>query len=239
MSDKKPFFYRLNAADFLAEIVTLPENQRADWVLRFALDLVSATHSTEFSQRLIEEARNYKEKKANAGKRGMQSRYNKEITEVNAAVTEANSVVTVLSSDITRNRNSNIKDNKNLSSSNNDEAIFYLTKKKRKLTGRRLESFNQFWQIFSYPKGKAEAADAWMDIPEITNTLFNRIINAAKSEASKRNEFIAQGKVPKMAQGWITGRRWEDDDMTTKPLISLVSDEHKRTLERLKAEGYE
>lgn len=70
MSDKKPFFYRIDAAEFLAAVVTVPEEKRADWVLRLALDLVSATHSGDFSQKLIAEARNYKEAKKNAGRNG-------------------------------------------------------------------------------------------------------------------------------------------------------------------------
>lgn len=86
---------------------------------------------------------------------------------------------------------------------------FYLTKKKRKLTGKRLSTFNRFWKAFSYTEGKAEAADAWLEIPELTNKLVDLICFAAEQEARKRPAKIAEGKTPKMAQGWITGRRWE------------------------------
>lgn len=75
MSDGKPFFYRLNAADFLAAVVTVPEEKRADWVLRLALDLVASTHSTEFSCKLIDEARQFKSKKSEAGKKGAQGKW--------------------------------------------------------------------------------------------------------------------------------------------------------------------
>ena len=45
---------------------------------------------------------------------------------------------------------------------------FYRTKKGRKLTGKRLETFERFWSAFGFAKGKAEAADSWFDIPKLT-----------------------------------------------------------------------
>ena len=87
----------------------------------------------------------------------------------------------------------------------------YVTRKKRKLTGKRLQTFNRFWKAFAYPKGKAEAADAWLDIPSLTDALVETICKAAEREAKARKDLIANGKTPKMAQGWISGRRWEDE----------------------------
>lgn len=88
---------------------------------------------------------------------------------------------------------------------------FYLTKKKRKLSGKRLETFERFFEAFGLKRGKAEAADAWMDIPQLTNALVEQIIEAAKREAARRPAIIAEGRTPKWAQGWISGRRWEDE----------------------------
>jgi len=113
--------------------------------------------------------------------------------------------------------------NKILSSSDdeeNEKEEFYLTKKKKKLKGKRLEAFNVFWNVFNYKHGKAEAADAWLDIPPMNNGTFQKIITAAKAEAQRRPELISSGRTPKMAQGWITGRRWEDE-------IKPVSPQHK------------
>lgn len=91
---------------------------------------------------------------------------------------------------------------------------FYLTKKKRKLQGKRLVTFNRFWDAFAYPKGKAEAADAWLDIPTLTDALVDTIVTAAETEAANRASVLANGQTPKWAQGWITGRRWEDKVVT-------------------------
>lgn len=94
-----------------------------------------------------------------------------------------------------------------------DEDKFFLTRKKRKLKGKRLETFERFWNCFDLKKGKAEAADAWMDIPELYDSTVDIICKAAEIEAAGRAELIAKGMTPKWAQGWISGRRWEDEDL--------------------------
>ena len=95
----------------------------------------------------------------------------------------------------------------------NGSETFFLTRRKRKLKGKRLETFNRFWEVFAYKRGKAEAADAWMDIPTLTESIVEDICAAAHAESSTRQQVIAEGRTPKMAQGWITGRRWEDEDL--------------------------
>ena len=95
----------------------------------------------------------------------------------------------------------------------NGSETFFLTRRKRKLKGKRLETFNRFWEVFAYKRGKAEAADAWLDIPTLTESIVEDICAAAKAESSTRQQVIAEGRTPKMAQGWITGRRWEDEDL--------------------------
>ena len=94
------------------------------------------------------------------------------------------------------------------------EKDFYLTKKKKKLSGKRLETFMQFWDAFDYKSGKAEASDIWLEFPPLTNTVVDKIITAAKKEALSRPELILNKKTPKMAQGWLSGRRWEDETST-------------------------
>ena len=88
----------------------------------------------------------------------------------------------------------------------------YLSRRKRRLTGWNLQSFSEFWKMFDYKKGKAEAADAWLDIPDFTPELAATVIEAAAKEARARPALIARGGTPKWAQGWLAGRRWEDWD---------------------------
>jgi len=89
---------------------------------------------------------------------------------------------------------------------------FYRTKTGKKLTDKRLETFEHFWRVFNYKKGKSAAADSWFKIPSLTDTLFKKIISAAEIEDSRRSDLIKKGHSPKWAQGWLTERRWEDED---------------------------
>ena len=102
------------------------------------------------------------------------------------------------------------------------EPDFYPTKKKRKLTGKRLATFNRFWTAFAYPKGKAEAADAWLDIPAMTEALVTTIVTAAEREAAARPQLVERGGTPKYAQGWLTSRRWEDEEDAASALPHLA-----------------
>ncbi len=117
--------------------------------------------------------------------------------------------------------NKNVKNNKNVKEQqytpSDDEGDFYITKKKRKLNGKRYETFKMFWAAFNYRKGKAAAADSWIDIPTLTDSLMCDIINAAEMEAAQRPRLKKQGRTPKWAQGWITDRRWEDEIESTEP----------------------
>ena len=88
----------------------------------------------------------------------------------------------------------------------------YITRRKRKLGGWKLDAFEVFWATFDLKKGRAEAADAWLDIPGLTPDLAtSSIIPAARMESQRRQRLIEQGHAPKWAQGWLAGRRWEDE----------------------------
>ena len=94
------------------------------------------------------------------------------------------------------------------SSKNDSES--YPTKKGRKLTGDKLAWFIEFMDAFAYKKGKAAAADSWLDIKGLDRALADAIVSGAKKEAIRRAG-LREDQTPKMAQGWLTDRRWEDD----------------------------
>ncbi len=113
-----------------------------------------------------------------------------------------------------------VKDNIPDSEESGDE--IYKTKKQRNLSGKRLETFNQFWEFFNFKKGKAEAADSWLDIKTLTDSLVLKIYEAAKIEAGNRQALIDQNKSPKWAQGWLSGRRWEDEIINKTEPVSAA-----------------
>lgn len=84
------------------------------------------------------------------------------------------------------------------------------TRKGKSLSGASLDRFECFWAAFNYKRGKAEAADAWIAFnPD--DDLTARIVAAAQAEAKRRPSIVAAGMTPKMAQGWLTAQRWEDE----------------------------
>lgn len=89
--------------------------------------------------------------------------------------------------------------------------------KRKRLEGKRKASFEKFWETFGYKKGRAEAIDAWAAIPQLTDTLMEQILSAARKEAERRPEIQSAGRTPIYAQGWITGRRWEDEELSEAP----------------------
>ncbi len=96
------------------------------------------------------------------------------------------------------------------------EAQVVLKGKKKVLRGKRAETFERFWEAFAYKKDKAQAIDAWAAIPVLTDALVDTICRAAAKEAGRRPELKAEGRTPIYAQGWLNGRRWEDEDETAE-----------------------
>ena len=128
-------------------------------------------------------------------------------------------------------------------SSSGDEAKtdepFYATKKGRKLTGKRLETFLRFWEAFDYKSGKAEAAQVWFDMPQLTNGVVDKIMEAARREAANRPTIIAEGRTPKMAQGWLSGRRWEDEPLVVKSAFDLARERARNAAKEETEDGSE
>ncbi len=112
---------------------------------------------------------------------------------------------------------------KKVSSENDQE---YLTAKGKKLTGQNLKNFEIFWETFDYKKSKSSAADSWLKIPwkkssepdakSCNQKIFESILKSAEFEAQTRQAKILTGQIPKMAQGWLTERRWEDPILITQ-----------------------
>ena len=85
-------------------------------------------------------------------------------------------------------------------------------------SGACAAGFVSFWDAFGLKKDrkKAEAAfaTAYAAAPDPEGWL-TQVLAAAKAEAERRPYLIAQGRTPIYAQGWLSGRRWEDEDLAT------------------------
>ena len=134
---------------------------------------------------------------------------------------------------LTPNKNGkNEKNGENSTNAASADAVVeevWLSAKKRKLKGKRLEAFKLFWKAFGYTKGRAGAIDSWLNIPELTDPLVAEICRSAELEAVERPSILAQGKSPKFAQGWITDRRWEDEPIApVAPINGFDPDGRKK-----------
>jgi len=99
---------------------------------------------------------------------------NKEITRNQQG---SNKEVTTTKKNKNKKKEKNTKDVTNPASDNADDLEpHYVTRKGRKLTGKRLETFNRFWDAFDYRKDKSSAADSWLNIPSLTDSLVDEIV---------------------------------------------------------------
>lgn len=79
-------------------------------------------------------------------------------------------------------------------------------------------AFADFWETFGYKKDTAKAKAAFAR--EFAKTghsadWLNVVMTAAAKEAQRRPHLIADGLTPMYAQGWLTKRRYEDEDLLT------------------------
>lgn len=71
--------------------------------------------------------------------------------------------------------------------------------------------FEKFWDAFNDKRGRSPALIAWRRIKGLDKQLAEVIVAKAGLYAQQRKDILARNGTPKMAQGWINDRRWEDD----------------------------
>ncbi len=84
--------------------------------------------------------------------------------------------------------------------------------KKRDNT-QKLEWFKLFWtkEIWGDLRGKSKTEEAWLKIDNLDEQLFGDICRGAVAYKTLRFNILQDGGTPKMAQGWLNDRRWEDE----------------------------
>ena len=84
-------------------------------------------------------------------------------------------------------------------------------------TSRQADAaFAEFWDAFGSKKDRVKAHGAFCKAfaaePDKAEWL-QRVVRAAGKEAARRPHLVASGMTPIYAQGWISGRRYEDEDL--------------------------
>jgi hypothetical protein len=75
-----------------------------------------------------------------------------------------------------------------------------------------LVQFESFWTAFADKRSRSQALNSWKKIKP-NDELATAIIHGAEQYAKQRVNIIARNGTPKMAQGWLTDKRWEDEDV--------------------------
>lgn len=102
------------------------------------------------------------------------------------------------------------------------------------IRGKRLEGFDRFWNIWEDKNGKSAAAYSWLKISPMTDSVVDKICEGAENYNVKRREILLKNGTPKMAQGWLSDERW-NDEFKINPLKGVVSEKGLRTAENLKS----
>lgn len=72
--------------------------------------------------------------------------------------------------------------------------------------------FEEFWNSFDHKVGKDGALKSWFKIVGLDQDLADQIIQGAKNYAIYRKTVLKpNNSTSKMAQGWLTDKRWEDE----------------------------
>lgn len=93
------------------------------------------------------------------------------------------------------------------------------------MTDEQRVGFDWFWAAFNYKKGREQAAKEWLKLPP---NLYQQVIAAAKREAAVK---LPAGQVRKMAQGWLSDKRYEDEHYA----VSTQSGEKLSAVEQVRA----
>ena len=72
-------------------------------------------------------------------------------------------------------------------------------------------------------RGRTKALGAWKKI-DLDHPLFVEICKGAIRYQETRRQALTNGSTPKMAQGWLNDRRWEDEPPPKKESNLYVED---------------
>jgi hypothetical protein len=104
---------------------------------------------------------------------------------------------------------------------------------KKTATNFCTEQFEIFWTVFGDKRGREPAWNVWRKIKGLDRKLAGAIIAGAKRYAEQRPAILARNGTPKMAQGWLNDRRWEDEGQAAPLLLEALPPEVEKAFERL------
>jgi hypothetical protein len=184
----KPFFYRMDAAEFLAIALSFSsDKERGKFMNQLALDLVTGNGTTSYAKKLISEVTGYIEKKKSAGSKGGKQRVSnaQAVLKQNSSITQASSSSSSSSSTVT-------------------EAVQEAKTKNQKPLSEYSDDFETFWTQYPDKTGKGKAYESWCKKRPPLMDVLNALIWQKKSK-----KWI-EGFIPLPAT-YLNQRRWHDE----------------------------
>jgi len=93
-------------------------------------------------------------------------------------------------------------------------------------------AFDLFWAAFNYKQGRDRAAARWLQMGLLSKQEYDQIVIAAKREAAARKQ-LPEGRVAKMAEGWLTDRRWLDASETSTETMQKQRNQREQDMTRI------
>jgi DNA repair exonuclease SbcCD ATPase subunit len=92
-------------------------------------------------------------------------------------------------------------------------------------------AFDLFWVAYDYKHGKDRAAMRWLQLGELDKEEYDRIIAAAR-RAVQTAKNLPEGQARKYPEGWLSERRWMDDEKTQTEIrqnaLSAAEQQYRR-----------
>jgi hypothetical protein len=184
----KPFFYRIDSADFFTLVNSFrTEKELGKFIKQFSCDLITKQGNSDYAKQIISEAIEYIGKKSKAGRDGGNQKAS------NARAVLGQCYDSASSKTVARNSTEAVKKEKNKPLSSTDEV------------------FAKFWSIYPRKVARGAAEKAWAKIKQPAEILSQ--IEATLAWQITCDDWVKEnGKFIPYPASYLNARRWMDED---------------------------
>lgn len=148
----KNFHFKLSPSELLSELIAMSNEQRGEWITRFAIDLVGDNEesaTTGLAKRMIAEANEYRELKAQAGSKGGIAKASRCVAKVSTATFCSSTPLANDSTPLASNSSSTKKNNGRFSPPDISDVVVYCRDRNKGVDPHRWFDFyaSKGWMI--------------------------------------------------------------------------------------------
>ena len=201
----KNFHFKLSPSDLLSELIAMNNEQRGEWITSFAIDLVGDNEesaTTDLARRMIAEANEYRELKAQAGAKGGIAKASRGVAKSSTATFCSSTTLADSSIPLASSSSSN-KESKNSSSSGDDAPTDYPPE------------FEAFWSAYPRKVGKGAAYAAFKK-QKLGGGKLLAVIDAVEAHKMTEQWRKDGGQFIPNPSTWINQKRYDDGHVVPK-----------------------